>query len=126
MRDEKIILASECPTCRERFLLPKIYCEKCFVETPDWSLVEGPGFVKTFTLLRRNLDEEFLLEPVAVAVVGWEGVRGGMVHRVGGMDLSQLHIGLTVEPQWREVRTGGIGDILFFKPVDNPFHQGGA
>ncbi len=126
LRDEKIILASECPSCRDRFLIPKIYCERCFMETPDWSPVEGPGFVKTFTLMHRNLDEEALSEPVAAAVIGWEGVRGGVVHLVAGMDLARLRIGLAVEPQWREVRTGGIGDILFFKPIDRPFHRGGA
>ena len=126
LRDEKVILASYCSRCASRFLIPKIYCERCFVETPEWSPVKGPGYVKTFTLVLRNLDEENLSEPVAAAVIGWEGVRGGIVHRIGGMDPSQLRTGLKVEPQWREVRTGGISDILFFKPVDRPFHRGGA
>lgn len=126
LRDEKVILASNCSGCASRFLLPKIYCERCFVDTPDWSPVTGTGYVKTFTLVHRNLDEENLSEPVVAAVIGWEGVRGGIVHRIGGMDPSQVRTGLKVEPQWREVRTGGISDILFFKPVDRPFHRGGA
>ena len=126
LRDEKVILASRCPVCGACFLLPKIYCERCFVETPDWGPVKGPGYIKTFTLVHRNLDEEALAQPVAAAVIGWEGVRGGIVHRIGGMDPSQLRTGLKVEPQWREVRTGNISDILFFKPVDRPFHRGGA
>ncbi len=126
LRDEKVILASTCSGCGARFLLPKIYCERCFVDTKEWSPVKGPGYVKTFTLVHRNLDEEVLTEPVAAAVIGWEGVRGGIVHRIGGMDTSQLRIGQKVEPQWREVRTGGIADILYFKPVDRPFHRGGA
>lgn len=122
LRDEKTILASDCGSCGDRFLLPKIYCELCFVDTPDWSAVEGPGYVKTFTLVYQDLDEEALSEPVAAAVIGWEGVRGGIVHRLGGVELSRIETGLAVEPQWREVRRGGIGDILFFKPVDRPFH----
>ena len=126
LRDEKVILASRCEGCGDRFLLPKIYCERCFVETPEWSRVEGPGYVKTFTLVHRNLDEEALSEPVAAAVIGWEGVRGGIVHRLGGIESSQIRTGMKVEPQWREVRTGSIQDILFFKPVDRPFHRGGA
>lgn len=126
LRDEKAILASECPSCGDRFLLPKIYCERCFVETPEWSTVEGPGYVKTYTLVHRNLDEEELSDPVAAAVIGWDGVRGGMVHRLGGVESSQIRTGMVVEPQWREVRTGAISDILFFKPADRPFHRGGA
>ena len=126
LRDEQVILASRCPVCGACFLLPKIYCERCFVETLDWGPVKGQGYIKTFTLVHRNLDEEALAQPVAAAVIGWEGVRGGIVHRIGGMDPSQLRTGLKVEPQWREVRTGNISDILFFKPVDRPFHRGGA
>ena len=126
MRDKKVILASDCGSCGDRFLLPKIYCERCFVDTPEWSEVRGPGYVKTFTLVHRNLDEEALEAPVAAAVIGWEGVRGGMVHRLGGLESSRIRTGLAVEPQWREARTGSIHDILYFKPVDRPFQPGGA
>ena len=126
MKNDKVILVSKCSSCGDSFLLPKIYCEKCFVETPEWVPAEGPGYVKTFTLVHRNLDEEALSTPVVAAVIGWEGVRGGIVHRLGGIVPGRICTGMDVEPQWREVRTGGVTDILFFKPVDRPFHTGGA
>ena len=126
LRDDKVILASQCSGCDDRFLLPKIYCEICYVETPDWGPVEGSGFVKTFTLVHLNLDEEPLAAPVTAAVIGWEGVRGGIVHRLGGVAPSQIRTGMAVAPQWREARTGSIQDILFFKPTERPFHTGGA
>ena len=32
MRDERCLLASRCSNCREAFLPPKLYCERCFEE----------------------------------------------------------------------------------------------
>ncbi len=119
MRDRKVILAAACSSCRQRFLPPKIYCEICFVETGDWSPVEGPARVKSFTLLHRSLDEEPLTQPVAVALIVWDGVRGGILHRVGGLeDPSQLKTGLLVEPCWADERAGGVNDIRFFAPAN--------
>ena len=117
MRDQKLILASGCSSCNQRFLPPKIYCEQCFVETHDWSPVEGPGYIKTFTLLHRSLEEEPLAQPAAAALIGWHGVRGGLLHRIDGVDLSHLRIGLAVEPRWAEVRVGSINDIQYFCPI---------
>ena len=95
----------------------KIYCEQCFVETHEWSPVEGPGYIKTFTLLHRSLEEEPLAQPTAAALIGWHGVRGGLLHRIEGVDHSHLRIGLAVEPRWAEVRAGSINDIQSFRPI---------
>ena len=81
MRDERRILVSPCPECQERLLPPKMYCERCFEETTsDWEPVEGPGYVRSFTVLHRSLDEEELKSPEVVALIGWPGVRGGLIH----------------------------------------------
>ena len=117
MRDEKRLLASRCPSCREAFLPPRMYCESCFEETADWIPVEGPGYLKSYTVLHRSLDEEPLEQPVVAAVVGWTGIRGGLVHRVGGVAPSGVAVGLAVEPVWAENRTGSLGDILHFRPA---------
>lgn len=119
LRDHKQILASACPNCRQRFIPPKIYCEACFEETRDWSTVEGPGYIKTFTVLHRSLEEEPLERPVVVALIAWSGVRGGLLHRLGEVDPSEVKTGLAVEPQWAEVRTGSMDDIQFFRPPLN-------
>ena len=117
MRDNKRIMASTCPKCTDAVLPPKIYCERCFEETADWRPVEGPGRVRTFTLLHRSLEEEPLEEPVAVALIGWYGVRGGLIHRLGDVESAGLSIGMEVEPAWSEVRKGSLEDLLYFRPV---------
>ncbi len=115
MRDERRLLASRCPGCQEAFLPPKMYCERCFEETTDWIPVEGPGYVKSFTVLHLSLDEEPLEEPVVVALIAWEGVRGGLIHRVGGISPRAVKIGMTVEPVWGEKRAGTLEDIRHFR-----------
>ena len=117
MRDEGRLLASRCPGCREAFLPPKIYCERCFEETTDWVPVEGSGYVKTFSILHVSLDEERLERPLVVALVGWEGIRGGLVHRIGDVEPQAVEASMAVEPVWAEQRSGALDDILYFRPA---------
>ena len=118
MRDHRRLLASRCPRCQEAFLPPKIYCERCFEETTEWIPVEGPGYVITFTVLHLSLDEEHLEEPVVVAIIGWEGIRGGLLHRVAGAGPDAALMGMAVEPVWEEERTGSLADIRHFQPAE--------
>ena len=118
MRDESRLMASRCPRCQEAFLPAKLYCERCFVETADWLPVEGPGHVNTYTVLHQTLDEEPLEEPEVVAFIAWQGIRGGLVHRVAGPGAHMIKIGMTVEPVWAEERMGNLHDILYFRRLN--------
>ena len=83
LRDQQQILASPCPKCNDRLLPPKIYCERCFEETSDeWIALEGPGYIRSFTVLYRSLEEEPLDVAEIVALISWNGVRGGIIHRI--------------------------------------------
>ena len=116
MRDEKRLLASQCPGCGDLLLPARMYCERCFRKTSEWVPVEGPGTVRTFTVLHLSLDEEPLEEPVIAAFVAWEGVRGGLLHRLGDVDAGDVRTGMRVEPVWEEERVGSLGDIRYFRP----------
>ena len=115
MRDERRLLASRCPACKNAFLPPKIYCEECFVETTDWVDVEGPGYVETFTLVHTSLNEETLSPPAVAAMIKWDGIQGGLVHRIEVDDPAKVTVGMAVAPVWAEQRSGSIGDILYFR-----------
>jgi len=117
MRDERRLLASRCPRCQEAFLPPKMYCERCFEETTEWIPVDRPGYVKSFTVLHLSLDEEPLEEPLVVALIAWDGVRGGLIHRVSEIGhAGAVRTGMVVEAVWAEERTGTLEDILHFRP----------
>ena len=116
MRDGRQILVSPCPKCQDRLLPPKMYCERCFEETSDdWLPLEGPGYIRSFTVLHQSLDEEPLDRPTVVALISWEGIRGGLIHRLLGIDPAQVTTGMAVEPVWAEERTGALSDISHFR-----------
>jgi uncharacterized OB-fold protein len=115
MKDEKAILASKCPVCRRSFLPPKMYCEECFERTTDWHPVEGPGYVRGFTVLHISLEEQPLKTAEVVGLIGWKGIEGGLVHRLVVEDPVQVFSGMAVEPVWAETRSGGVTDILYFR-----------
>ena len=117
MRDERMLLASRCPNCGQSFLPPKIYCEVCFQQTADWLPVEGPGYLKTFTLLHVDLEEEPLEPPQAVGLVAWPDIRGGLIHRIAEVGVADIIIGMGLEPMWAEERAGSMEDIRYFRPV---------
>ena len=117
MRDERRLLASRCPRCKDAFLPPKMYCERCFEETADWMPAQGPGYVRSFTVLHLSLDEEPLEDAAVAAFIGWEGIRGGLVHRIAGVFPGEVRIGMSVEPVWAEERSGAMGDITHFQRV---------
>lgn len=119
IRDRKVLMASSCPNCDDRLLPPKIYCELCFHETHLWSEVEGPGYIEAFTILHKTLEGEDLVEPLVIAVIKWPGIRGGLIHKLGGIVSSDLVKGTAVEPVWSDSRSGTINDIEFFRPVES-------
>ena len=68
-------------------------------------------------LLEEWLEDERLQAPEVVALVSWEGVRGGLVHRIGEVAPEAVTIGMAVEPVWAEQRVGAMSDISHFRPV---------
>ncbi len=121
MRDQRLLLASPCPKCQDRLLPPKMYCERCFEETSDeWVPLVGPGYIRSFTVVHRSLEEEPLETPEVVVLVSWEGVRGGLIHRLREILPDAVTRGMLVEPVWAEDRVGGMSDISHFRPHQPP------
>jgi uncharacterized OB-fold protein len=95
-----------------------MYCEACFEETSDaWEPLSGPGFIRSFTIVHRSLEEELLETPEVVALVAWEGVRGGLIHRLGEVAPGAVTLGMAVEPVWAGERVGAMSDISHFRPA---------
>lgn len=118
LRDQRQILVSPCPRCLSRLLPPKMYCQRCFEATLDqWEPLSGPGYVRSFTVLHRSLDDEPLEPPEIVALVGWNSARGGLLHRLREVEPASVTLGMAVEPVWAEQRIGAMSDITHFRPA---------
>ena len=120
LRDEGRLLAAPCARCEVALLPPKMYCERCFRETSEeWVEVSGPGRVRSFTVLRYDLDGQPLDAPQIVALLEWPGIRGGLLHRLGEIAPGAVRTGMAAEPVWARQRTGALTDISHFRPASD-------
>ena len=119
IKDEEKLLGSRCEKCSTTTLLPRAFCERCLSPTADYPEVQGPGQVKTWTVLRRDMDGKEIDDPGLLALVVYDGVEGGIIHKLGDVDQGSVKVGLRVEPVFRPQaeREGSILDISHFRPA---------
>ncbi len=119
IKDKGRIMGTKCSKCDLVYVPARIYCEQCFGELTEWLETPGRGVLHSFTVSHVDLDGNRLKEPIVVGLVKFDGVYGGIVHRITGVEPGQMNIGMPVEivlkPKTR--RTGSILDIDCFKPV---------
>ena len=114
LKDNGRFLASKCAKCKNSYVPARMFCPSCFVEMRDTHVIEEPGYVYSFTTVGRNRTGE-LAEPVTVALVKFDGIEGGIVHR---LEISgKATFGMKVVPVLKNTseRTGALTDILEFK-----------
>lgn len=119
MKENGRFVASVCPRCRKAFLPPCLYCEDCFGATTGYRVVESSGVVETFTVLWESLEEEPLSEPLIVAFIRFEGIKGGWLAPLLNVTPDKVRIGMRVKPLWKPKgeRGGTIDDLLGFEPI---------
>jgi uncharacterized protein len=112
-------LTSKCPKCKTSYLPARMFCPTCFVETKERSTVNKPGYVYSYTAVSKDRSGKRLQAPVVVAMVKFEGVTGGIVHRLEDADPEKVTIGLKLEPVLKDsvTRTGALTDVLYFRPA---------
>jgi len=97
LADQGRVVASTCPQCKRAFVPPSMYCEDCFAEMKEYRPVGDTGAVDSFTILHESLDETTLPEPLVIALVRFEGVKGGLLAPVKGVAPDQMRIGMKVK-----------------------------
>lgn len=119
LKEHGRFLGTRCSACALTYVPPRIYCERCFASLEEWVEVPGRGTVFTFTLAYYDLDGHRLERPDILALVRLEGAHGGILHRLGEVEPSQVSIGMRVEAVLKppQERQGSILDIRYFRPV---------
>ena len=119
LRDEKRISGLLCPGCERVLLPPRGFCDRCFVETPDWVDVGMSGVIEAFTI-NSDAFQGLPEPPYAIAYVILEGASTAMVNFVKDVDLSDisrgaelLAIGNRVQVVWEDRRHGRITDFHY-------------
>ena len=111
-------LASKCPKCKNSYVPARMFCPSCFVEMKETNPLEKPGYVYSYTTVNRNRTGDSV-EPVTIALVKFEGVEGGIVHRLEVSEPERIAFGMKVSPTLKSVnqRTGALTDIVAFRPI---------
>jgi uncharacterized OB-fold protein len=117
LKDEGKILGTYCEQCDIDYIPGRIFCERCMTELDEWHDAGTEGEVFTFTLLFEDLDGSPIEEPIVVAFIQMGD--GGLIHKLGEVDLDDLFIGMPVEAVFKPKaeREGSILDIQYFRPI---------
>jgi uncharacterized OB-fold protein len=111
LKERGRIICSRCRRCGERRVPPRLYCIKCYSEITDYEDLEGEWTVVSFAV------ERVRPEAIVYGLLRFQGVEGGLVHRLIGVEPERVRVGMKVVPVMRETRTGSILDIEGFRPV---------
>ena len=117
IKDNAKITGAKCQKCNLIYVPPRIYCERCFEGLEEWCEIENKGEIYTYTISWVDLDGSRLEEPVILALVKFDGVYGGIVHKVEEVSADNVKIGMKVSAVFKEKREGSILDIKYFKPI---------
>ncbi len=110
-------LASKCAKCKNSYVPARMFCPSCFIEMKETRTLEGPGYVYSYTTVNRNRTGE-PSDPVTIALVRFEGVKGGIVHKLNN-EPNKVTFGMKVVAILKDnaERTGALTDIIAFKPA---------
>ena len=119
LKDNGRLLASKCPKCKNSYVPARMYCATCFVETKDRHNITSQGLVYSFAVVDRDRSGNKLRKPAVVALVKFEGVKGGIVHLLNVDSSKEAAIGMKVSLvlKDRSERVGSLSDILGFRPT---------
>ncbi|MHA1593323.1 MAG: Zn-ribbon domain-containing OB-fold protein [Candidatus Baldrarchaeia archaeon] len=119
IKDNGKFYGTRCEKCGITYFPARTFCERCLSELKEWVEVSPRGYVEMYTIAYMDLEGNKLEKPEIWAFIRFEGVFGGLVHKLGEVKPEEVKIGMVVEPvlKPKEQREGSITDILYFKPA---------
>jgi len=117
LRDHKRIMGTKCPRCNRVMVPPRIFCEECFIDAPEWVEVSSGGELVTFGESYLGTDGAMLEKPWILGIVKLDGTDGGLVHFIGEAEPKDLKLGMRMEAVFNDKRNGNILDIRYFRPA---------
>lgn len=119
LQKEAKLLGSRCNGCGKTYLPARLFCESCFLELAETVEVPNRGKIDSFTTVHVDLDGERLEKPVTVGLVRFNGIEGGLIHKISGVAPEKLSVGMAVKAIFEDApgRSGSILDIRHFVPA---------
>ncbi|MBL7212228.1 MAG: Zn-ribbon domain-containing OB-fold protein [Desulfobacteraceae bacterium] len=122
MKETGKIMGVKCPECERVLLPPRPVCGECFVRTGEWVQVGPKGTVVAYTSIYFPFVDGTTGKPRPIpygaGLIQLDGAYSAINHILEEGDPEKLHIGMRVEAVLTEEREGNIGDILYFKTIE--------
>jgi len=116
------IMGVKCPDCGRVLVPPRPVCGECFSKTEEWVQVGPKGKVIAFTSIYFPFIDGTTGKPRPIpygaGLIQLDGAFSAINHILEEGDPEKLHIGMRVEAVLKEKREGNIGDILFFRSIE--------
>jgi uncharacterized OB-fold protein len=110
------ILAARCSSCGTKYLPPKMYCTKCYIEITSFRDVGTLGSLAALAQMHVDYDGKKVRRPYLLGFVSFRGVTGGMIARVSS---TRAKVGSGVKARFKPKasRRGAVTDIVEFAPA---------
>ena len=118
LKENGRFLSSKCAECKTTYIPARMFCPSCFIEMKETRTLEEPGYIYSYTTVNRNRTGE-PNGPLTIGLIRFEGVKGGIVHKLDVKEHGSVSFGMKVVPILKEAseRTGALTDILAFRPA---------
>ena len=117
LRDRKKIFGTRCSKCDRVYLPPRKTCGQCFSILHEWIEVGPQGTLMTYTTVHYESPVMPMKPPFAYGIILLDKASTGLVHLLGEVDLEEIRSRMRVEPVFKDLRTGDIMDIRYFRPI---------
>jgi uncharacterized OB-fold protein len=122
---KKKIMGSKCPKCKKVHMPPRAVCADCLVEMTVKDMVElsHRGTLEGFTVVNYPFVDPntggMRPFPYGYGIFKLDGADTYMMHFVDETDHSKFKIGQRVEAVFKDNPEGNIGDIPYFKIIED-------
>jgi uncharacterized OB-fold protein len=120
---EKKIVGNVCPSCKELYVPPRPFCDKCMVQPDEWVETDGTATLVTYSVALIQIPGLKELYPTTGMIKVGDSVTN-FLHYVAGIEYEEraeladkVKVGMKLKPVWKEERTGDILDIDYFEPA---------
>lgn len=121
LRQDGILLASECTHCGITQVPPRVICGQCWQETGGIVPVGPQGRVLSYTMVTFPFLDPFtgVVRPVpyCYGMIQLDGAANAFQHFLAETDITRIHVGLRVEAVFKSDRAGSLADILHFRTL---------
>jgi|YNPNPStandDraft_1061719.scaffolds.fasta_scaffold00099_28 uncharacterized OB-fold protein len=115
--ENRRIMGIRCPKCDRVLMPPRGTCGRCFSDLSEWVEVGPLGTLINYTIVHYREPIQPMEPPFAYGLVRLDGTKEALLHLLGGVDPSEIKLGMRVQPVFREDPVGNILDIKYFSPV---------